>query len=108
MRLALVLFVPMLLVACASPDAGITRASLAFPSCDGTNLPKFELVNGKEYGSVAMDAKLPTGAEFHYRASAVSAFDGQRVRAEVEKAVAKELGDLAPSLLPRIMGVLFP
>ena len=66
------------------------------------------IVDAKENGAIQFKFTMPDGTVLEFAADDVKAFPGQALRADVEKAIAEQFGDVAPevaeSLLKAILG----
>lgn len=67
-----------------------------------------EVIDGKERGSVQLDFILPDGTIMNYLANDEVAFEGQRIRAEVETAVADALAATLPALVETAIKAALP
>ena len=82
-------------------DDGKFRVTME--ACEGstiaTGVCKFEVVDATEHSkkNFATDWSAETGMD--YNAEGVKAFEGQRIRGDVEKAAVKAFGDAAPSAI---------
>lgn len=87
--------------------SGITKAEVEVGVLKAGEVPYIKSVtfwNGKEYGSVALTVEFLDGKpKVVYAASGVTAFDGQKVRAAIEKAVSADLKATAPAIVDTIM-----
>lgn len=87
--------------------AGITDVEVHFKdTCSDPSLPgclsSVRWRDGKESASLKASLDLSTGT-FNYDRSDVRAFDGQRVRAAVEKVVAEQVGNVTPGVVDAIV-----
>lgn len=101
----------LLLSACGSLSSanqysGVNYAKAEF-SGNG-QLREIVFAGGKESGLVDLMVDLGNGAKAQFKGSDVRAFDGQAVRAAVEKAQAEVVGEVAPDLTDAIMERLLP
>jgi len=108
------IIVALLLAGCAgvvpwNPQgySGITKADVEVGVAKAGEVPYIKSVtfwNGKEFGSVALTVEFLDGKpKVTYTAAGVTAFDGQRVRAAVEKAVSDDVRATAPAIVDTIM-----
>ena len=67
-----------------------------------------EVWGGKEQEAVSVEVTKADGTSAKYSASGVKAFEGQSFRAEVEKLVAEELGEVVPSLVDGFITLVNP
>lgn len=65
-----------------------------------------KIVDGKEQGAIDFKFAFPDGSVMSFAADDVSAFEGQRIRGEVDKIVAQELGRAAPEVTNAIMDAI--
>ena len=82
--------------------AGVTDVEIAFTPEGGISHVRWR--DGKEKDAVAVNTTLPGGVEFSYSASDVVAFDGQRIRGEVEKALAR--ADAGPEVVDALVDAI--
>lgn len=80
--------------------AGLTWAALS--NCTDASC-EFLVVDGKESGAIDFKVKFASGTIMNFAADDVRAFDGQALRAEVEKIVAEQAGDAAPGIVDAIL-----
>lgn len=119
MRIVIIAALALLLGGCSVFDskqeyAGVT--SWDFNYCkvdidDATEDQKIcgvEVLDGKERGSVQLDFVLPDGTIMNYLANDEAAFEGQRIRAEVEKAFADAIANTLPSMVDAAIKALVP
>jgi len=72
-----------------------------------TYLPcKVRIIDGKEQGSIDFKFQMPDGTILNFTADNVKAFEGQALRAEVEKAVAEQIGEVSPGLVDAILSAV--
>jgi hypothetical protein len=108
----LTLIAPLLLAlalsACAQDRAGLTVAEVSWcPGPDGQAIIcGAKLTDGKERQDVELSVMLPDGGGVDYKARAVKAFDGQRIRAAVHAALIRELGQATPGLVDAIVAAV--
>jgi len=67
-----------------------------------------EIINGKEYGAIEFKFEMPDGSILNFAADDVRAFAGQALRAEVEKLIAEQVGDVSKGVLDSIMSLIKP
>lgn len=67
-----------------------------------------EIADGKERSDVSFTFVSPDGFGFEYSAGEEKAFEGQRIRGEVEKAQIEVLGEIIPGLTDAIIGAINP
>lgn len=89
--------------------AGITTATVEW--CHAGDPPAayicaVEFKDGKEKKNISLGVQMPGGVAVAYSAQGVQAFDGQAVRAAVEKAISGDLGGAAPGLVDRVVGAI--
>lgn len=65
--------------------------------------PDLNIIDGKEQGAIEIKFKLNDGTTFNYIGDQILAFRGQELRANVEKAIAEQLGDVAPEVVDQII-----
>jgi hypothetical protein len=88
--------IALLLAGCAGAGSyGVTAVDMRF---ENGQLVEAHWTDGKEKKDVAVAVKTPAGS-FEYRASDVSAFEGQKIAAELHKALAAAGVDVAESLV---------
>lgn len=85
--------------------AGITAARIIIPRPDGQQIVA-EFVDGKENGEIAVVWTLPDGESVSYTASDVRAFEGQALRADVERVIVETTGQTLQELAPEVRGLL--
>lgn len=101
------IFVALILGACsANQYSGINYSEADFVN-DG-QIKNIKFYGGKESGKVKLTVKLPNGAEATFEGEDVKAFDGQAVRAEVEKAQIEIVGKIVPDLTDAILQAIVP
>ena len=74
--------------------AGITQAEFSYSKDKGLH---GKIISGREHERTELAVKSPEGVEVHYSADGTKAFEGQKVRAGVEKAVSAEVGSVLGS-----------
>ena len=89
------------LLSSANQFAGLNHAEAEFTE-DG-QIERIVFYGGKESGSVNLTVDLGNGATATFSGTDVTAFEGQAVRAEVEKAQAEVLGEVVPALTKAIV-----
>lgn len=105
MRKLLVLSSFLILVGCsANQYAGINHAKADFN--DNGQLQEIVFYGGKESGEVTLKVPLPGGAVAEFTGKDVRAFEGQAVRAEVEKAIAEAGAQIAPDVVNAIVDAI--
>lgn len=67
---------------------------------------KVKVIDGKEQSAIDFKFAMPDGTILNFAAEDVAAFEGQRIRGEVEKVVADQLGQAAPEVVDRIMDAI--
>ena len=97
-----------LLSACGTANqySGVNYAKAEF--AESGQLRDLVFAGGKESGEVSLEVELPQLGKAKFIGKDVKAFDGQAVRAAVEKAQAEVLGEVAPHLTNAIMARLLP
>lgn len=71
-------------------------------------IKKVEYNHWKETESSTALVWLADGTRIELEAKGTKAFEGQALRAQVEKAIAKEVGTVAPGVIDNIMKALVP
>lgn len=90
--------------ACTSAGGGLTLAEVQ--RCpDGGSVCAVELRDGKERDHVVVDVQGPDWSA-RYEARTVRAFEGQAIRAALERAIAAELGQVPTGLVDRLLKAL--
>ncbi len=84
--------------------AGINKAEINFNE-DGT-LSHVLVIGGKEQESVSANFEMPSGLKFSYNAEGVEAFPGQKFRADVERAISKDVKEAFPGIVDTIVDAL--
>ena len=80
--------------------SGINKAVIAF---DKGQPDEILIWGGKEQEGIKVRGEVTEGVmKFEYEAAGVQAFDGVRARAEVAKAIAETIGDVAPGVVDAI------
>lgn len=98
----------LLLGGCSTQQyAGLTSLEVTMkPKCDGPTLAEcaatIKYIDGKEKANVSTDVDLTKG-RFTYTASDVKAFDGQALRAAVDKALIETAGQTIPQVADAIV-----
>lgn len=82
--------------------AGMTAGRLIYPGRDGGSPVVAEWISGKEAESATVTFTTPDGQVITYSAGGLRAFEGQLARAEVERQLAGELGDLWKTITPEL------
>ena len=81
--------------------AGIFKVTME--ACEGqtveTGVCKYEVIDGKEYSNASFEVDWDDATGMSYSAEGAKAFEGQRIRGDVEKAAVKAFGDVAPAAL---------
>ncbi|MEE9395243.1 MAG: hypothetical protein V3W41_22350 [Planctomycetota bacterium] len=68
---------------------------------------KFKVMDGKEKGQVSFEVEFtPDGTIMNYAATDEKAFEGQAIRADVEKAVAAEVTKAMPSIVDAVKAAI--
>lgn len=65
-----------------------------------------EVIGGKESEAVKLSVKTPDGLEVTYSAKGVKAFDGQAVRAAVERAVSDGAKQAMPGIVDSVVSAV--
>ena len=117
--LTMLLATSVLLSACAGAvpwnnqnNAGIVEIEIGYKKVsdaegnEGYQIDKANIVDGKENGAVQVKFTLPDGTIFNYAADDVKAFDGQALRADVEKALSEQLGTVAPGVVDSVISAI--
>jgi len=87
--------------------AGINSVKFEWCKIDGSYLPcHVRIIDGKEQGAIDFKFQMPDGTILNFAADNVKAFEGQRLRAEVEKAIAEQLGEVSPGLVDAILNAI--
>jgi hypothetical protein len=87
--------------------AGINMVEAKFQVPEGEAGPtSLRVVGGKEQELIAFKATLPDGTITEYSARGVKAFDGQALRAAVEKAVSEDVKAVAPGIVEKVVGAV--
>lgn len=101
--------IPLLFLgACSTQQyAGLTSVEITMkPVCDGPSLAEcassIKYIDGKEKANVAFKGNLGEGT-FTYTAADVKAFDGQALRAAVDKTLIETAGQTAPQIADAIV-----
>lgn len=109
-----IIALPLLLSACAGAlpwntqsKAGITDAVVTWCESKDATKDKYvcgaRLTDGKEKTYIALKIDTPDGSHLKYTARDVKAFQGQQVRAAVEKAVSADVKAAAPGIVDAIV-----
>lgn len=61
------------------------------------------IIDAKENGAIQFKFTMPDGTVLEFAADDVKAFPGQALRADVEKAIAKQFGDIAPEVMDALL-----
>lgn len=80
--------------------SGINHATFEYPTEEGTITG--DIWGGKQQDTVAITIKHPSGVEVTYSASGTEAFEGQRIRGAVEKAVSADAKEAMPGIVDTI------
>ncbi|MGF1631968.1 MAG: hypothetical protein ACFCUT_21030 [Kiloniellaceae bacterium] len=80
--------------------AGMTAGRIIYPGAEGRPPVVAEWISGKEAESATITFATPDGNLITYSADGLRAFEGQLARAEVERALASQLGDLWKTITP--------
>lgn len=86
--------------------AGINEVSFSWCKADEGKIYvpcNVKITNGKENGNIKFAFEMSDGTILNFSAEDVKAFGGQNIRANVEKAVAEQLGDVAPGVVDAII-----
>ena len=90
--------------------AGITKADVDVGIAKQGEVPYIKSVtfwDGKEKQSIALTVEFLDGRpKVTYAATGVAAFDGQKVRAEIEKAVSADVKAVAPGIVDSMMNAV--
>lgn len=110
MRLLLVCAMALVLTACAgsaniwghNPQSysGVNYVTFEYPTEAGAITGT--LYGGKEQDTVSITVLHPSGVEVTYSASGAKAFEGQEIRAAVEKAVSQDAKEAMPGIVDTI------
>lgn len=103
------LVILLMLAGCGAQNyAGISEWD--FKACttdNGQPYPcRIHVVNGKEGENVKAFVEMSDGTKFSYEATKVTAFEGQALRADVEKVIAEQIGDVGPGVVDAIIGAI--
>jgi len=89
--------------------AGINSVHFKWCEAGENYLPcDVEIINGKEYGAIEFKFAMPDGSILNFAADDVRAFEGQALRAEVEKLIVEQVGDVSKDVLDAIMSLVEP
>lgn len=80
--------------------AGMEKWSVTYK--DGA-INKVQYINGKEAGASDIVIQLADGTVLNFTGSDIKAFQGQELRASVEKAIAEQLGSVSPGVIDAIL-----
>lgn len=121
LRIVMISLLVLLLSGCAGAVpwnkqnyAGITSWDFKYCKIDISDATEDEkicgvkVIDGKERGSVQLDFVLSDGTIMNYLANDEAAFEGQRIRAEVETAIANAIAETLPALLETAMKAALP
>lgn len=119
MKIAAVLAAALMLPACAGgwiggpqQHAGIETLRVKYELAtlaDGSESPYIKDVyyrSGKETNMAQLVFELPDGTKLNFDTDLAKAFEGQALRAEVERVVAEQVGDVAPGVVDAIIKAL--
>ncbi|NIR50019.1 hypothetical protein GWO43_16090 [candidate division KSB1 bacterium] len=67
-----------------------------------------EIIDGKERSDVSFALVTPDGTGFEYEAAEEKAFEGQRIRGQVDEAQLEVMGEVIPGLTEAIIDALNP
>lgn len=93
------------LSACTANEyGGINHVRVSFN--DDGKPSEAVLYGGKEQEAIELKVTGLNGLNVEYRANGVSAFEGQKIRAELEKAQVEVLGKATPSLTDALVKIV--
>lgn len=90
-------------------NAGLTDVTFywGYDSDNQTVYPReVRITDGKEAGTIDFKFNMPDGTILNFTGTDVRAFEGQRLRAELEAAVAAEFGDVSKAFMDGLMTVV--
>lgn len=90
--------------------AGVEEWSVEYVVADGeSGLKLVHYINAKEAAASEIKIVLNDGTILNFAGDGITAFQGQAIRADVEKAVAEQLGDVSPEIVNSIIdGIVRP
>ncbi len=87
--------------------AGIEEWSVEYVVAKGeSGIERVHYINAKEAASSEIKIALADGTILNFAGDGITAFQGQAIRADVEKAVAAELGDISPEIINSIIDAI--
>jgi len=88
--------------------AGIEFWEVDYEQNDGGQfqISNVTYINGKEAGSSEIKIALADGTILNFAGDDILAFEGQEIRANVERAVAEQLGEVAPGVVDAIIAAI--
>lgn len=64
---------------------------------------RVRVIEGKEKASIKVTVTFPDGSTLIYEATDVKSFEGQALRADVQRALVEQLGEVAPGVVDAIV-----
>ena len=87
--------------------AGVEEWSVEYVIADGeSGLKRVHYINAKEAAASEIKIALNDGTILNFAGDGITAFQGQAIRADVEKAVAEQLGDVSPEIVNSIIDAI--
>lgn len=117
LRLILLVCMALTLSACAGAipwnkqnNAGLsdvrvdwTEVEQADGQGQGTAVTGFRVIDGKERGAVSFEVEFSDGTVLNYASTDEKAFEGQALRADIEKVIAEQIGEVGPGVVDAIL-----
>lgn len=92
------------LAGCTQNKAGIAKADLEWcPTNSGLVLCKVNITDGKERDDVELEFTKKDGTKITYTAKGIRAFEGQALRAAVDKAISADIKAIAPGIVGSVV-----
>jgi len=87
--------------------AGMEEWSVEYVVPDGEGgIERVHYINGKEAASSEIKIALADGTILNFAGDGIMAFQGQSLRADVEKAVSEQLGEVGPGVVDAIINAI--
>jgi len=87
--------------------AGLEEWSVEYVVAKGdSGIERVHYINGKEAAASEIKIALSDGTILNFAGDGISAFQGQALRADVEKAVVEQLGNVSPEIINAIIDAI--
>ena len=114
-NILLIAFLSLGLTACGAvpwndqENAGLTDMHIYWGYDEANQIvypSEIRVTDGKEAGEIDLKFQMQDGTVLNFNGTEIRAFEGQALRAEVERVIAEQVGDVAPGVVDAIIGAI--